>query len=316
MATPSLLTLKNQAEQRAHHGLGWIIAHVDELRPAVAMTRWTNADSARVAAAECAVMCRPLARLTPVDDRVLVALLGDWIRRLAVPELIAWSRSGAPAWYRPLVLTAGALADSGVRALDLEIAVRTYGSPNEARFTLGREEHAVEAAYWWAKLRQTTESCTVDVACEREIRRLLHQPVNEWTTRALNHAILCQSDFGKRSDQVSQHAQQLLHRTTRAAVAGGHAELAAECAFAWWCLGRGWNDGQRLLLACVSRAQRSSGAFVPHLRRAAVGVNETERCYRATLMSVLGCLAVADMLRTRVDHDGSSELEKTANAAQ
>jgi hypothetical protein len=87
----SLHSLKTEAEQRARKGLGWIIAHVDELRPAVAMSRWIHADRARVAAAECAVACQSLARLAPVQDRVFVGLLADWVERLAVPELVAWS---------------------------------------------------------------------------------------------------------------------------------------------------------------------------------------------------------------------------------
>jgi hypothetical protein len=308
-------TLKTEAEQRARKGLGWIIAHVDELRPAVAMSRWTNADRARMAAAECAVACQPLARLAPLEDRVFVALLADWIERLAVPELIAWSRTGAPSWYRPLVLTAGALAESGVRIVDLELAVRTYGPPTAVRGAFGRAEHRIDTAYWWGKLRQA-ESCAVDVACEEEIRRLLREPANEWTAQGVHYAILCQSDYGKAPMQASRHARQLLQRSTRVALTQGHVDLAAQSAFAWWCLGLGWSDSLRPLLSCVSLGQRSSGAFVPSLRQPPVGSDETERCHQATLMGVLGCLAIAELLRQHLGHDGSSEEEKTANAAQ
>ncbi len=311
----SLHTLKTEAEQRARKGLGWIIAHVDELRPAVAMSRWVHADRARVAAAECAVACQPLARLAPVEDRVFVGLLADWIERLAVPELIAWSRTGAPAWYRPLVLTAGALAESGVRVADLELAVRSYGPPTAVRGALGRVEHQIDTAYWWAKLRQA-ESCDVDVACEQEIRRLLEEPANEWNARGVHHAIFCQSDFGKAPAQASRHARQLLQRSSGVALADGHVDLAAQSAFAWWCLGLGWSETLRPLLTCVSRGQRASGAFVPHLRVPDVAVDETEQCYHATLVGVLGCLAIAELLRRRVSHDGSSDDENTANAAQ
>ncbi len=311
----SLHPLQTEAGQRARKGLGWIIAHVDELRPAVAMSRWVHADRARVAAAECAVACQPLARLAPVEDRVYVALLADWVERLAVPELIAWARSGAPAWYRPLVLTAGALAESGVRVGELETAVRTYGPPTAVRTPFGREEHRIDTAYWWSKLR-SDESCDVDVSCEQEIRRLELEPVNEWTARRVHLAILCQSDFGRAPAQVSRLARQLLQRTMRLAVARRHADLAAQSAFAWWCLGLGWSDGLRAVLSCAAQAQRPSGAFVPRLRLPDVGIDETEQCYHATLMGVLGCLAIAALARRRSDQDGSSEAENTANAAQ
>jgi hypothetical protein len=316
MSVHSLSTLRYEAEARARKGLGWIISHVDELRPAAAMTRWTSADRARVAAAECAVLCPSFARLAPLEDRVFVVLLADWIERLAVPELIAWSRTGSPAWYRPLVMTAGALAESGVRVPDLETAVRAYGPPTPARLAGGRPEHALDTAYWWAKLRHTMESPAVDVACERELRRLVREPVNAWTSHAANVAILCQSDFGKASDEVSHHARRLLERTTEHAIDDGHAELAAECAFAWWCLTQEWSNDFRPLLSCITRAQRGSGAFVPHARKAALGADETERCYHATLTGVLGCLAMARLLREYLDHDASSDEANTANAAQ
>lgn len=316
MYAPRLLTLKYEAEERARKGLGWIVAHVDELRPAAAMTRWTNADRARVAAAECAVVCQSFARLAPLEDRVFVALIVDWLERLAVPELIAWSRSGAPEWYRPLVLTAGALAESGVRIPALETAVRTYGPPTSNRQATGRPEHALDTEYWWAKLRRTPESPAVDVACEREIRRLRGEPVNQWTTRALTQAILCQSDFGKAPEQVSSYAAELLRKATMSVVEDGQACLAAECAFAWWCLGLEWTDDLRPLLACVTRAQRGSGAFVPHLKKTTAGIDETERCGHSTLAGVLACLAVGRMLGEHLDQDGSSDEANTANAAQ
>lgn len=316
MSVHSLSTLRYEAEERARKGLGWIVSHVDELRPAAAMTRWTSADRARAAAAECAIVCPSFARLAPVEDRVFVVLLADWIERLAVPELVAWSRASSPAWYRPLVLTAGALAESGVRVPDLETAVRAYGPPTPVRLAGCRPEHALDTAYWWAKLRQTMESPDVDVACERELRRLVREPVNEWTARAVNAAIVCQSDFGKAPEDVSHHARGVLERTTELAIDDSHAELAAECAFAWWCLTQEWTSDFRPLLACMARAQRASGAFVPHLRKAALGIDETERCFHATLAGVLGCLAMAQLLREHVDHDGSSDEANTANAAQ
>lgn len=322
MSAPSLQTLRYQTEDRARQGLGWLVAHVDELRPAVAITRWTHADRARVAAAECAVVCQSYARLAPLQDRVFVALLADWIEHLAVPELIAWSRSGAPAWYRPLVLTAGALMESGLRIPDLETAVRGYGPPAVAHNAAGRPEHAIETAYWWVKLRRSPDTAALDVACEREIRRLRGEPSNAWTARTLNQAILCQSDFGKTPDQVSHYAPAMLRRAMLAAVDEGDAALAAECAFAWWCLGLEWTDELRPLLATVGRAQRTSGAFVPHLRQTSVGIDQTERCSHATLSAVLGSLALAQMLGDAsdldqaIDHDGSSDVANTVNAAQ
>lgn len=279
------------------------------------MSRWIHADRARVAAAECAVACQSLARLAPVEDRVFVGLLAEWVERLAVPELVAWSRTGAPAWYRPLVMTAGALAEAGVRLEDLDHAVRAYGPPAAVRDALGREEHRIDTAYWWAKFR-AIDTCDVDVACEQEIRRLLREPDNEWTARGVHYAILCQSDFGKAPAQVSRHARQLLQRTTRVAVADGHVDLAAQSAFAWWCLGLGWSETLRPLLSSISRAQRRSGAFVPHLRLPDVGIEETEQCYHATLTGVLACLSIAELLRRREAHNGSSDEENTANAAQ
>lgn len=316
MYAPGLLTLKYEAEERARKGLGWIIAHVDELRPAAAMTRWTNADRARVAAAECAVVCQSLARLVPMEDRVYVVLLADWLERLAVPELIAWAGTGAPAWYRPLVLTAGALAESGVRVPALETAVRSYGPPASNRHAAGRPDEAIDTAYWWAKLRRMSESPTVDVACERELRRLRDEPLNEWTIRSITQTILCQSDFGKSPDEVSYHAAGLLRRATVTVVEEGHADLAAQCAFAWWCLGLEWTEDLRPLLSCVTRGQRASGAFMPHLRKAVAGIDETERCGHATLAGVLACLAISRMLSDYVDHDASSAEANTANAAQ